>query len=490
MSPSATRSDPFDLLAVIKRTLATYHMLTPGDRVLVGVSGGPDSMVLLYLLNHLAPALKISLGVAHLNHGLRGRCAGHDARIVEQAATRFRLPCHVANADVAKVKQGLKLSLEEAARRVRYAFFQKIMQDAEYNKLALGHHLDDNAEQILIAILRGSGPRGLAGIAPFRENRILRPLIHVRRSQIEAYAKKMDIPWATDASNQDLRFMRNRIRHHLLPLLSSEYTPRIANQLSQLADVIRTEEEWIGGLIAAPYADAIVEHKKDSLILNAETLRLMHPALVRRVIRRALQDFCGTLRRISFTHIQDVQALIINGTDGKTVHLPRGVRIRRDKNRLEITRIRDYRRTVNQQKGTNPPPTQRVIPLPFPSTIKFDPMGIGITFFCCGPDQLPPWQTMEPNRAFFDMDRLSLPLILRFKLPGDRFMPLGSAGSQKVKKYFIDHHISRKDRARTPVLADQRQIIWLVGQRIDERTKVTSATARVLGAEFFLLDTR
>ncbi|WP_419662550.1 tRNA lysidine(34) synthetase TilS [Desulfosarcina variabilis] len=490
MSPSATQSDPSNLLAEVKRALVAYHMLIPGDRVLVGVSGGPDSMVLLDLLYRLASDFKISLGVAHLNHGLRGACAAHDARIARQAATRLGLPFYMVRADVARVRQGLKLSLEEAARRVRYAFFKKIMRDANFSKLALGHHLDDNAEQVLMAILRGSGPLGLAGIAPLRQNRILRPLIQVRRSQIEAYAEKNDIPWATDASNQDLRLMRNRIRHHLLPLISSAYNPRIQRQLSQLADVMRTEEEWIDGLITPAYTDAIVGHKEGSLIFNTNALKRMHPALLRRLIRRALFDVCGTLRRISFAHIQDVQWLIWKGTDGKSVHLPRGIRVCINQNQLQISRVKDYRRPVDRQNLADPVGKQIDVPLFLPCTIQFDPMGIGMTFFACGPDQVPPWQKIGPHQAFFDMDRLRLPLTLRSKRPGDRFIPLGGKGSQKVKKYFIDHHISRKDRVDTPILSDQRQPVWLVGHRIDDRVKVTSATSKILAAEFFLLDTR
>lgn len=490
MSPFATRSDPTDLLAEVKRTLAAYHMLKTGDRVLVGVSGGPDSMVLLDLLYRLASDFEISLGVAHLNHGLRGACAARDARTARQAATRLGLPFYLVEADVARVRRGLNLSLEEAARRVRYAFFKKIMQDAHFSKLALGHHLDDNAEQVLMAILRGAGPLGLAGIAPFRQNCIVRPLIHIRRSKIQAYAQKNKIPWTVDASNQDLRLMRNRIRHHLLPLISSAYNPRIANQLSQLADVMRAEEDWIDSLITPAYTEAIVGRIEDGLVFNANTLKKMHPALVRRLIRRALLDVCGTLRRISFAHIQAVQGLIWKGTDGKTLHLPRGFRICHDRNQLEISRVKDYRRPLNRRKLTDPVDKPLPVPLPFPCTIQFDPIGIGMTFSECTPDQVPPWQDIGANQAFFDMDRLSLPLTLRFKQPGDRFIPLGSKGSQKVKKYFIDHHIPRKDRAHIPILADQRQIIWLVGRRIDDRAKVTSATARVLTAEFFLLDTR
>lgn len=490
MPRSSIPSDPDDLLATVRQTLVKYHMLATGDRVLVGVSGGPDSMVLLHLLNRLAPIMKISLGVAHLNHCLRGVSADQDAEAVQRAATRLQLPCHMGKAHVTRVQQRLKISLEEAARRVRYAFFRKTMNQAKYNKLALGHHLDDNAEQMLMALLRGAGPRGLSGIAPIRQNRFVRPLIHVRRSQIEAYACKEGIVWVSDASNQDPRFVRNRIRHRLLPLLASDYNPSIKKQLSQLADVMRTEEDWIDELITAPYEKTILERGECCLTLSVNTLNLLHPALARRLLRRALLDLTGTLRRIGFAHIQTILHLIIDGGDGKMVHLPRGIRVGRNGDRLEIEVVKDYRRRAVRQRAANDSAVQTVVSPPFPTTVKFEFMGIGMTFSPCRPDQLPLWRENGPNQAYFDLDRLLPPLILRPAIPGDRFIPLGSTGFQKVKKFFIDHHISRKKRAMTAVLADQRHIIWLAGQRIDDRMKVTPTTTQVLGAEIFLLDTR
>jgi tRNA(Ile)-lysidine synthase len=172
-------------------------MLVPGDRVLVGVSGGPDSMALLHLLSRLAPELKIRLGVAHLNHCLRGRSADRDAGAVNRAAAALNIPCHMGRARVMKVKRKLGLSLEEAGRRVRYAFFNRTMVDAGYNKLALGHQSDDNAEQVLMALLRGAGLRGLSGIAPVRDNRIIRPLINARRTQIEDYLSQAGIAFVS-----------------------------------------------------------------------------------------------------------------------------------------------------------------------------------------------------------------------------------------------------------------------------------------------------
>jgi tRNA(Ile)-lysidine synthase len=490
MPPSSTPSESQNLPATVLQTIVDYQLLAAGDHVLVGVSGGPDSMVLLHLLDHLAPALKIKLGVAHLNHCLRGAHADRDAQTVRRAASRLGIPCHVGKAHVARVKRGLNLSLEDAARRVRYAFFLKIMQAAGYNKLALGHHLNDNAEQMLMVLLRGAGPKGLSGIAPIRQNRFIRPLIRVRRSQIEAYAKTKGIFYVTDASNQDPRFLRNRIRHHLLPLLACAYNPRIEDQLSQLADVMRMEDEWIDNLITPLYANAIVDQKEGRLALSIGALQHMHPALVRRLLRRALLEAGGSLRRIGFAHIQSVQRLIMKGLDGKSVHLPRGIRVRRNADQLEMSLAKNYRRRGNRPNADRPPAARTVIRRPFPCTVEVEALGIGMRFVACRPDELPRWPEVGPNQAFFDLERLSLPLILRSTLPGDRFTPLGCGGSQKVKKYFIDHHIRREDRAMMPILADQRQIIWLVGQRIDDRPKVTPATTTVLCTEFFLLDTQ
>ncbi len=490
MPPPSTPSDPHDLLAAVEQTLATHHMLTPGDRVLVGVSGGPDSMALLHLLSRLGPGLKIRIGVAHLNHCLRGASADRDAEVVGQAAASLGYTCHIGRARVLKVNRQLGLSLEEAARRVRYAFFKKTMTHAGYNKLALGHQLDDNAEQMLIALLRGAGPRGLSGIPPVREKRIIRPLINTRRSQIESFVAQEGITCVLDESNDDLRFVRNRIRHHLLPLLASDYNPRITAHLNRLADVMRTEEAWIGGLVTAPYEKAVVNRGKGTITLSADTVRQVHPALARRLVRMALQDIAGSLQRISFSHIHAVLRLLTDSEGEKECHLPGGIRARRSGERLMLFMATGCRRGAAEVAIEASAASKTAIFGPFPATVEIQSMGIGLRFSPCRPHQLPQWADVGRNRAYFDTDRLSLPLTVRCAVPGDRFTPLGAAGSQKLKKFFIDHRVPRQARAMTPVLADKERIVWLVGERIDDHVKVTAETSQVLSVEFFLLDIR
>ncbi|WP_372682709.1 tRNA lysidine(34) synthetase TilS, partial [Desulfosarcina sp.] len=386
MPPFSATSETTILLATVEQTLATHHMTAPGDRVLVGVSGGPDSMALLHLLSRLAPDLKIRLGVAHLNHCLRGASADRDAEVVRQAARALDYPVHIARGHVLKVKEKLGLSLEEAARRVRYAFFRKIMSDVGYDKLALGHQSNDNAEQMLMALLRGTGPRGLSGITPVRQACIIRPLINVGRSQIETFVAQAGIAFVLDASNNDLRFVRNRIRHHLLPLLASDYNPRIEANLNQLADVMRTEEAWIEDITAAEYKKAALERTDGTITLSAQAIRQTHPALARRIVRKALANLTGTLRRITFAHVQSVLHLLTDGCGVKELHLPGGVRARRADDRLTLIMADSCRRSAGEPAVDGRPASTTQISTPFPATVEIKKMGIGLRFSTCRPD--------------------------------------------------------------------------------------------------------
>lgn len=464
-------------------------MLASGDRVLVGVSGGPDSMALFHLLVRTRYHDKIDLGVAHLNHCLRGETAEKEADFVSREAAALGCPCHVGRARVINVKRKLNLSLEEAGHRVRYAFFNKVMADGGYNKLALGHHMDDNAEQVLLALLRGTGPRGLSGIAPIKADRIIRPLIHARRAQIETYIKAENISCMRDASNDDTRFLRNRIRHDLMPLLASAYNPRIGEHLNRLADVVRTEESWIGDIVAQEYPKSVIGRKHGEVALSVNRLRTIHTALMRRLVRVALEEIAGNLRRIEFFHIHSISRLL-NGSDGKECHLPGGLRARRDGERLLLSVLPRDRRRSAAARIEKAAGFEKVIAGPLPGNYEIHEMGIGLRLSFCSRRRLPPWTAIEANRAYLDFDRLALPLTVRRPAPGDRFCPLGAGGRQKLKKFFIDHRIARRDRSISPILADRRGIVWLIGQRIDERVKVTSRTSQILNIEFFLLDTR
>jgi tRNA(Ile)-lysidine synthase len=365
------------------------------------------------------------------------------------------------------------------------------MLDKHYNKLALGHHMDDNAEHMLMAILRGAGPRGLSGIAPVRENRIIRPLINARRPHIEAYVQAQKIPCSEDASNADQQIDRNRIRHHLLPLLTSDYNPRVTENLNRLADIMREEAEWTEASVEAAWEAVLLDREHDAITLSSRMLTNVHLALARRLMRKALKLLNGNIRRIGYNHIQGALDMAAP-PDGsiKTCHLPDGIRVHRCGHSVNITAGHSRRRRMADAPSAGKVRTDAMVCGPFPTSIVIPGLNMGLRFRVSRPDERPRWSDVGDNRAYLDLDRLHLPLGVRRCFPGDRFTPLGASGTQKVKKYFIDHHIPRHARARTPVLTDRRRIIWLIGQRIDDAVKITPYTSHILEAEVFLIDTR
>jgi len=487
MRNTSRRSDKSNLVQRVQKTLVAHQMINKGDGVLVGVSGGPDSMALLCVLSRLASDLDFHLGVAHLNHCLRGAEGERDADLVCSFARQLGIPFHIGSAHVLKVKKKLKLSLEDAARRVRYAFFKKIMRTEGYDRLAVGHQMNDNAEQVMLALLRGAGPRGLSGIAPVRGEGVIRPLLYASRTDIEAFLDKEGIVTVEDTSNDNPQFLRNRIRHQLLPLLAAEYNGRISEHLNRLAEITRTDEAWLEDVVSNAYEEVKRDAPKGCIHLSNDALLLMPTALRRRLVRKALAKLKGNLRRISFAHVEAATDLIMGKKGEKTSHLPNGIRVLRYQNLLILEQAVDKPRTPGKSHKKKLP-AATIIPYPLPAAIEILEMGVGLRFTFHRVDQLPDWDTVDSTEIYLDLETISFPFILRPTRPGDRFTPLGAGGSQKLKKYFIDHRIPRKIRSVTPVLTDQHRIVWLAGQRMDDHYKITRATTSVLGIEFFLLD--
>ncbi|MBW1983625.1 MAG: tRNA lysidine(34) synthetase TilS, partial [Deltaproteobacteria bacterium] len=245
-----------------KKTISAFGMIQKGDAILVGVSGGPDSVALLHTLRFLAPDVSFTLGIAHLNHCLRGNDSDDDARFVLSLCEKLDLPCYMAKENVLAYKKQHRLSLEEAARRVRYEFYYNTAKTNAFNKIALGHHQEDNAELILMHLFRGSGPLGISGIPPIRKLkkdniRIIRPFIELSKTQIIDFLRKNNIEYVTDKSNQDTSHLRNNIRNDLLPLLKTSYNPKIIETLNRLSSIVRSEEKWMDDIIVPLFEQTV-----------------------------------------------------------------------------------------------------------------------------------------------------------------------------------------------------------------------------------------
>lgn len=473
------RNDP--LVRAVDQTLMDYRMVRPGERVLVGFSGGPDSTATLLCLHQLAVKHSLVLGAAHLNHALRGDAAVADARHAAAAAAALGIPCIVETHSVEAFRQARGMNLEEAAREVRYRFLRRAALDGGYTRIALGHHRDDEAESVLMRLLRGSGPLGLAGIAPLRNlpggdpPTVIRPLIRSTRSDIMAFLRRHQATFAQDESNADLNLLRNRIRHHLLPLLTREYNPALGEGLSRLARLLRDEEDWLGEIARETLASLTLADHGTLLVLDRRGLSACPPALQRRVLRAAVTRCRGNLRRLGFAPLEAARELAVRGPSQGSCDLPGGLVLRGRGHRIEVQR-RAYRRGAGRRSGWINPPSDFNYWIPGAGRFSIPESGVTMTFSltASGPEE--PVHETGQKTAFFDMEQLCFPLLVRNFRPGDRLAPLGLKGTQKVKKVFIDRKIPREDRPRYPLLLCDDQILWIVGLRQSEFAKIGSQT--------------
>jgi tRNA(Ile)-lysidine synthase len=465
------------ILRTVRAAIERHGMFAEGDRVLVAVSGGADSVALVHLLHALAGEYAIKLAVAHLNHSLRGSESDRDAEFVAALTRGFDLPFFLEKKDVPALQRHWRLSPEEAARRARYEFFDAVAATHRFNRVALGHHADDNAELVLMNLLRGSGPLGLSGISPVRGNKFVRPLIGLKRSELLNYLLDGNIAFVTDSSNADTVYRRNRIRHHLIPELEKSYNPAIVDSLNRLGEIMQAEDQWIANAIEPAFADCVSDKGSDWISLALAGVNAAGPAVRRRIIRKAILSVKKDLRRIGFLHIDTIVDLAQKAQTGACLDLPEGLRVIKDSGRLTIKKaepqtsiaVVEYQYTLASEGATFIKEAD--------ATIKLVEIGV---------DEVPDFGEAGRSRAFFDLDCLRFPLVVRNFRPGDRFSPLGLDGTQKLKKFFCNHKIPAHERKRCPLLLSAGKIIWVAGHRIDNSVRLSSQTRRVLMAELLL----
>ena len=449
-----------------------HHLVPDRSPVLVAVSGGPDSVCLLHILFKLRDELGIELHVAHLNHQLRGADSEADARYVAELAHRLGIPAAVERRDVKSHQTQHRLSLEEAAREVRYTFLAEVARSTGARRVAVGHTVDDHVETILMHLIRGSGTKGLRGLQPstewqFQGNSvtIIRPLLSTSREETTSYCHHQQLTPRLDASNLSLSPLRNRIRLELLPLMRS-YNPEVTEALLRMARIARDDLDYINGQGSRLW-EQIAREKENTIVLDKERFLELPLALKRHLLRVALEKLIGSLRDIETRHIEQLIAAL-NKPAGRKISLPEGLTFAIEYNRyligLDLTSLS-----------------------PFP--VIEDEYALNIP----GETHLPGWQveaSLFPREkitrensvltAYFDRDKTGDRLTLRARQPGDRFQPLGMKEPKKVGEFMIDAKIPQAWRGRIPVVCSPSQILWLVGWRIDERVKVTEATKQVL----------
>ena len=435
-------------------------------------------MALLHGLLQLIPDLPLQLGIAHLNHQLREAASDRDAAFAAETANRLDLPFYSRTEDVNAYRRARGLSPEEAARKRRYAFLTKTAQSQGYGRIAVGHTADDNAEQVLMQVFRGSGVKGLSGIPPVR-GPIVRPLIQTRRKDLLAFLAAWDLQWVDDATNRDERLLRNRIRHRILPFLEETVHPSVSNSLIRMADIMRHEDTWRDAHIEQMFEEAVLKRDDHDIQLAVERLLEIHPGAQRRIVRKAVEAATGSLRQLTYAHVDAVLKLIQDGPPGGHVDLPNG---------LQVDRC--YDRVVFSPKPSDGSFRTRsdafVYEIEGPGSLEIPEIGMILTLSRIERATMPQTRIAGQQVAFFDMKKVRFPVTVRNARPGDRFQPLGMTGTQKLPDFFINNKIPRKERSRCPVLLSRDTIVWVAGHRIAETVKVEPSTGMVLRGELLL----
>jgi tRNA(Ile)-lysidine synthase len=451
---------------------ALKGLIASGDKVLVGVSGGADSITLLHLLHKFSEIQNYSLIVVHINHLARGKNSDADAVFVESVAGKLKLPFYLKKIDVGIERLKLKTSFQDAARIIRYQFFEETLKLAGANRIALGHTADDQVETILINILRGTGLKGLSGIPQMRDC-IIRPLLEFYRQDLEIYLKDNDISFREDSSNLDKKYLRNRIRHELIPHLET-YNPCIKKCLQEMSGIAREDDSLLSQTTRDIFKQKLGKDNEKNIVWGIEDFQSYPIALRQRLAREIFCHVTGDMQAIRAHHVKQIINLFNFPKAGKVINIPRGVTVTCRYDSVLFSKLTDG--ICENDRLV----TQIVIP--------------GTTELLEGPIRKVKTQiisgklgvsSMEIGRqAFFDLEKTGLEIQARFFRAGDRFCPLGMTGSKKLKSFFIDQKVPQSMRSNIPILTNaDDNIIWVYGQRISHPYRVTDKTEKVLFIE-------
>lgn len=440
--------------------IKTHHLFSGGEKIVVAVSGGPDSMALLHILWKLSEDRGPTLIAAHLHHGLRTQ-ADQDLELVQKQCTAWGIQLEEKRLDVAQLARSDKRSVEEMGRICRYDFFREVLQKHQADCIATAHHQEDNAESVLLHLLRGSGTQGLRGILPINNN-IVRPLLGVKKAQILEYLIDNQVPYRVDLSNTDMGFTRNRIRHELIPYLKEHYNPQLINGLNQLADIILQEDDWLQMLITELWAK-VVKEDQGSLVLELPSFYQAHPAAQRRLILSICRHLTGSLN----WEKRDIDSIIRLGQSPGSAHylgLKQHLMVYKVYQQLRFTTLRRRSAAFHYDFVA-------------PGEITIEATGELVSCSVVARADL----TKSDRDTILDWEKLDHPLQLRSRMPGDRFTPIGAHSSQKLKKYYIDRKIPWEERERIPLLASpQGKIYALIGQAVDKDAQVSSQSQYIL----------
>jgi tRNA(Ile)-lysidine synthase len=433
----------------VRKTIRDFGMLSGGEHVLVAVSGGPDSVALLLCLHKLAPHLKLTLTVAHLNHRIRGTEADADEDFVGRLSADLDLPFVSESIDVKQQAETAKKNLEEFARETRYAFLGRTANQVGATRIAVGHTLNDQAETALFRFLRGSGIEGLSGIHPVMSGIVIRPLLECSRDTILDYLRCTGTQYREDSTNSDFRHSRNRIRRELVPYLEKNFNPQLVATLAREALLARETWSLIESQAQELFED-LHSREGESLSLRVTELLNVHPALQKQILRQALRECMGSLRGITSAHIQSLLTLLGTEQSGAQVQLPRGG-----------IGLRQFD-AILLSKEAPPRIPPFLYELHIPGRCDVAEAGAVVESAICRTPDLQAIKETVSTHAFLEASTLPRVLTIRSRASGDRY---GGLGHRKVKKMLIDARIPMSRRSILPMIVSGTDVIWIPGFR-------------------------
>lgn len=437
-------------------TVRKYRMLENGDKVVVSVSGGPDSIALLLFLEELAPVMNLKLFVFHLDHMIRGEESKAEAEFVRLFSEARNIPVEVVSEKVKEEASSSGLSLQHFARNVRFARLSEYAERVGAHRIAVGHNADDQVETFLMRIIQGAGLKGFSGIPPTL-GKIIRPLIETWRSEIEEYLDQKSVEPVIDSSNLEEIYLRNRVRHRLVPFLEEEFGQGIKFVILREVDSLAVDRDFLQERISDAFRE-VAQAAEGFVRIKINALLELHEAVRRGVIREAWSYLCPEGSGLLWSHVNDILEKVAGGKSGAAVQLPGGYVAQREYEDLVIRSIGSEMEEEARQPSF----------LEVPGSVELE-KGYALTA-----------EEVKASEVVFSDDSLIeyimpetvLPMELRRPGEGDRFWPLGSDGMKKLKDYFIDIKLPRRKRDKVGVLTSGGAIVWVVGYRLDERFRL------------------
>lgn len=451
------------MLEKVIKTIDDNEMIKYGDGIVVGLSGGPDSMCLLHVLYQLKDRYGLKLYAAHINHMLRGEAADEDQKACEDFCSNLGVKCYVLRADINSIAESKGVSTEMAGRDVRYDFFNDVMEKTSSVKIAVAHNMNDQAETILMHMMRGTGLDGLVGIRPVRGNRIIRPIVKITRNEIEEYCQLNELPVRIDKTNLEPVYSRNKVRLELIPYIQKNFNPDIISSLARMGELVSKDEEYMQETASKVFQKYC--YIREEKVIIYKDVFTYHPSIISRVIRKAIFKVKGNVNNIQSVHIDNIINLQKCNT-GKFTKVPGNIIINNVYGDIVISIDVKKKPSVENsefslQIGKN----------------YIESMGITVNIANVNKDNIS--YKNGRGKRYFSIDGVN-EITLRNRREGDRFTPLGLSGSKKLKDVFINLKIPREERDTIPLLCFDQSISWIVGYGISDKYKVNNKTQNVI----------